>query len=263
MSFFLGNKKRDLRDKSRNREDPKKVKGNAESTGFLSDEVFSDFLNSPECTKILVNCLNNIENQVKELFILNEETKNAQIKVTESLEFFSNKFDELERENKKKNKKIKELEETILILTKKNKSLKSDVDELEQYSRRNYLLLHGVQENKNENTDNIVLKTMSEELDIKIEENDLDRTNRIGSRNKEAGKPPAIIVKFTRYAIQNKIYSNKKKLKGKNVLITESLTSRRYNFLKEAQEKYGVKNVWTSDGRILFKQNNRILIYKS
>ena len=132
MSFFLENKKTDLGDKSRNREDPKKVKGNAESTGFLSDEVFSDFLNSPECTKILVNCLKNIENQVKELFILNEETKNAQIKVTESLEFFSNKFDELERENKKKNKKIKELEETIHILTKKNKSLKSDVDELEQ-----------------------------------------------------------------------------------------------------------------------------------
>ena len=73
--------------------------------------------------------------------------------MTESLEFFFNKFDELERENKKKNEKIKELEEKIDILTEKNKSLTSDVDELEQYSRRNCLLLHGVQENKNENTD--------------------------------------------------------------------------------------------------------------
>ena len=263
MSFFLGNKKRDLSDKSRNGEDAKKVKENAESTGSLSDEVFSDGLNSPECAKILVNCLRNIENQVKELFILNEETKNAQIKVTESLEFFSNKFDELERENKKKNEKIKELEETIDILTEKNKSLTSDVDELEQYSRRNCLLLHGVQENENENTDDIVLKTMSEELDIEIKENDLDRTHRIGNRNRKDGKPRAIIVKFTRYATRNKIYSNKKKLKGKNFLITESLTSRRYHLLKEAQEKYGVKNVWTSDGRISFKQNNRILIYKT
>ena len=210
-----------------------------------------------------MNCLRNIENQIKELFILNEETKNAQIKVTESLEFFSNKFDELERENKKKNEKIKELEETIDILTEKNKSLTSDVDELEQYSRRNCLLLHGVQENENENTDDIVLKTMSEELDIEIKENDLDRTHRIGNRNRKDGKPRAIIVKFTRYATRNKIYSNKKKLKGKNFLMTESLTSRRYHLLKEAQEKYGVKNVWTSDGRILFKQNNRILIYKS
>ena len=260
MSFFLGNNNSD---KSRNGENRKKVKENAESTASLSDELFSYGFNSPECVKILVNCLRNIENQVKELFILNKETKNAQIKVTESLEFFSNKFDELERKNKKKNEKIKELEETIDILTEKNKSLTSDVDELEQYSRRNCLLSHGVQENENENTDDIVLKTMSEELDIEIKENDLDRTHRIGNRNRRDGKPRAIIVKFTRYAIRNKIYSNKKKLKGKNFLITESLTSRRYNFLKEAQEKYGVKNVWTSDGRILFKQNNRILIYKS
>ena len=93
-----------------------------------------------------------------------------QIKVTESLEFSSNKFDELGRENKKKNEKIKELEETVDILKEKNKSLRSDVDELEEYPHRNCWVLHGVQENKNENTDDTVLKTMSEELDIEIEE---------------------------------------------------------------------------------------------
>ena len=102
--------------------------------------------------------------------------------------------------------------------------------------------------NENENTDDIVLKTISEELDIEIEENDLDRTHRIGSRNRKEGKPRAIIVKFTRYAVRNKVYSNKKK--GKKFLI--SLTSRRYNLLEEAQEKYGVKNVWTFDSPILF-----------
>ena len=105
MSFFLRNKKTDLSDKSRNVEDAKKVKKSAESTGSLTDEVFSDGLNSPESAKILENCLRNIKNQVKESFILNEETKNTQIKVTGSLEFFSNTFDELERENKRKTKK--------------------------------------------------------------------------------------------------------------------------------------------------------------
>ena len=87
----------------------------------VSDEVFSDGLNSPEYAKVQVNCLRNIEEQVKELVILNEEAKNTQIKVTE-----------LERESKKKNEKIKELEETTDILTENNKSLTSDVDGLEQ-----------------------------------------------------------------------------------------------------------------------------------
>ena len=81
---------------------------------------------------------------------------------------------------------------------------------------------------------------MSEELDIEIKENDLVRTHRIGNRNRKDGQPRAIIVKFTCCAIRNKIYSNQKKLKGKIFLITESLTSRRYNLLKEAQDKYGV-----------------------
>ena len=68
---------------------------------------------------------------------------------------------------------------------------------------------------------------------------------------------------FTRCTVRNKIYSNKKKLKETKFLISESLTSQRYyHLLKESQEKYGVKNIWTSDGRILFKQKNRILIYK-
>ena len=42
----------------------------------------------------------------------------------------------------------------------------SDLNELEQYSCRNCLLLHGVQENKIENTDDVVLRTVPEELDI-------------------------------------------------------------------------------------------------
>ena len=97
-----------------------------------------------------------------------KKPKNTQIKVTESLKFFSNKWWTWERKQNKKNEKIKELEETTDILTEKNKSLTSGVDELEQYSRRNCLLLHDVQENENENIDDIVLKTMSEELDIEI-----------------------------------------------------------------------------------------------
>ena len=72
--------------------------------------------------------------------------------------------------------------------------------------------------NENENTDDIVLKTMSGELDIEIKENDLDRTHRIGNRNRKDAKSRAIIVKFTHYVTRNKIYCNKKKLKGKKFL---------------------------------------------
>ena len=100
MSFFLGKRKRDLSDKSRNAEDSKKLREERDSLSSLSDEVFVDGLNSPELTKLLVCSLRNIEAQVKDLFKVNEETKITQFKVAESLDALSKKIDELETNKK-------------------------------------------------------------------------------------------------------------------------------------------------------------------
>ena len=45
-------------------------------------------------------------------------------------------------------------------------------------------------------------------------------------------------------------------------MITKSLTAPRVKLLKEAQSKNGVKNVWTTDGRIFFYIGNKIKLYK-
>ena len=110
MSFFLGNKKRDLSDKSRDGEDSKKLREQSDSLSSLSDEVFAGGLNSPELAELLVCSLRNIEAQVKDLFKVNEETKISQIKIAESLVPLSKKFDELETEIKNKDEEIQLLE---------------------------------------------------------------------------------------------------------------------------------------------------------
>ena len=261
MSFFLGNKKRDLSDTSKDGEDSKKVK-ESDRLSSLPDKVFSDGLNSPELAKLLVNCLKSIENQVKELFTFHEEAKESQIKVTESLEFMSAKFDDLEKEIKKKDEKINQLEKTIENLAEKQKSLSSEIDDLEQYSRRNCLVLHGVNESNDENTNEIIIKTFSEELGVEIKEDDLDRSHRLGKPKRKDSKPGPIIVKFARYAVRREIFVNKRKLEGKRLLVTEGLTSSRMQLLGEAQRIYGVRNVWTSDGCAMVKEN-KVLLYKS
>ena len=144
MSFFLGSEKRDLSDKSRNGEDSKKHRENSDSASSLPDDVFSEGFDSPECGKILINCLKSVELQVKELFVLHEDTKNSEIKgekqldsLADTLELLAAKFDELEKDHEKKDKKISELEKRIESLESK---LGDSVDELEWYSRRNCLL---------------------------------------------------------------------------------------------------------------------------
>ena len=74
---------------------------------------------------------------------------------------------------------------------------------------------------------------------------------------------PRPIIKFACYAVRREIFMNKRKLKGKRLLITESLTSSRMQLLGDAQRKYGVRNVWTSDGRDMVKENNKVFLYKS
>ena len=262
MSFFLGNKKRDLSDKSRDGEDSKKLREQSDSLSSLSDEVFADGLNSPELAKLLVCSLRNIEAQVKDLFKVNEETKISQIKVTESLDALSKKIDELETEIKNKDEKIQLLENRVEILEEEKESQGKEIDDLEQYSRRNCLLLHGVVETNAECTDDIIIKTCAEELGIDVKQEDLDRSHRLGKVKRNDNKPRPIIVKFARYAVRNKVFSNKKKLKGKKLLITESLTVYRMKLLDEARQKYGVRNVWTYDGRVMYKENNKISVYK-
>ena len=69
MSFFgMGSKKRDLSDKSQSGDERKKVR--EDSMSDLPDDVFEDGFNSPGCAKILVNCMRNMEQQIKELIVL-------------------------------------------------------------------------------------------------------------------------------------------------------------------------------------------------
>ena len=63
---------------------------------------------------------------------------------------------------------------------------------------------------------------------------------------------------------RKKIFDSKKKLKGKKIAITESLTVTLIKKLNEARERYNFNNVWTSDGKTLYKDwSGNIIIYYS
>ena len=111
------------------------------------------------------------------------------------------------------------------------------------------MLLHGVKESDNKDTDKIVVKLIEDDLGEEISVIDLNRTHRIGNSKNLNGKTRPIIVKFARYNVRKRIFGNKKKLKGKSVSITKSLTKFRVEKLQEAREAHGRENVWTYDGR--------------
>ena len=68
----------------------------------------------------------------------------------------------------------------LINISKRVDSLSGQADKQEQYSRRNYLLLHSILENKNEKTHDLCVATINEHLEFSITEADIESTHRIG-----------------------------------------------------------------------------------
>ena len=135
----------------------KEISLNTSRASDIPDEVFTASLKSPGFFNILFSCIKNVEKQITQIFENTNEMKEGQIKgkkqlakLTEAIDFISNKFDEYEKDRKEKEDRTKTLEDCLINMSKRVHSLFDQVDKQEQYSRCNCLLLHGIPENKNE-----------------------------------------------------------------------------------------------------------------
>ena len=151
---------------------------------------------------------------------------------------------------------LAERDEKISVLQKELHECRCQQDEMEQYSRRNCLIFHGVNEREGEITDVIVKDLCKDRLDIDISAKDLDRSHRLGqSKGKNRTKPRGIIAKFTNYNVRNRVYQGRRNLRdqqGPPIFIQENLTKLRTDLFWEIKSKLknDIKHVWTQDGRI-------------
>ena len=96
---------------------------------------------------------------------------------------------------------------------------------------------------------------------------DIERTHRLGGpRKQEEGLEPAasrpIIVKFCSYRKRQEVFARKKLLKGSGLVLMENLTQTRFNLFRKVKEVVGLKNCWTSDGRIyaVRQQDQKVVV---
>ena len=152
--FLRVSKKRDLSDQSdsKGREGSLSKGRNLEENPEV-DSVFTTSMDSPECLQILFNCLQNVEKSVKEIHEMQEKTQSSQIKgelqlkdLSEAVEFITKKFDQYETERKEKEKIINDLQGKVSEMTSELKVLKNSLDQQQQYSRRNCVLVNGISE---------------------------------------------------------------------------------------------------------------------
>lgn len=155
----------------------------------------------------------------------------------------------------KKDEEIKNLNSTITDMTSKINELEKTVndltislDTLEQYSRKNCLLIKGLDKNVNPMTH---FNQLVNKLNIqdKVTAHDLDNVHWMGEK---------IVVKFNNYPARDTFYRKKKEF-GKGIFVNEQLTKRRDNLFFKCRllKKEGkIQGTWTTNGNIKVRIND-------
>ena len=186
-------------------------------------------------------------------------------------EFINSRFEDIELQNDHLNRDMDVMRESVEDREEVIQQLLSRVDELEQYLRRECLVLSGVEENphETEDVDEIVLDVFSQKLAVEIlTNNDIRRCYKLKSRRPrhstvERQSPRPIIIKFVSYRKRQEVFISKKKLKGSRLVLTESLTATRQAVLAKAKQAFEVRNCWTNDGRIYISAGEKVSVITS
>ncbi|KAK3107826.1 hypothetical protein FSP39_023043 [Pinctada imbricata] len=180
--------------------------------------------------------------------------------VSSAVKPLQDKVDAQEKVISEQRNQIDQLRNDNEFLYGQTQDLESKIEALEQYGRRTSLRFHNVQIPSGcDDTDDLIVNLCKDKLKIDITTEDINRSHPIGKPNK-SGKSQ-IICRFRNWKVKNKIFTNKKKLKGDSdkVFITEDLTVHRQGMVKklsEAKKSGDIKSFWTNDGRIFARKND-------
>lgn len=163
------------------------------------------------------------------------------------------KINKLEAENRELNEQMQHQAECL-------KNLTSKYDNLDQQLRSKTVRIYGIKEQKNENIYQVIAEFIRKNLDVKIN-GKIENCYRSGKINEKKMRP--IVVHFAYLEDKKLVYENKKKLKGKGMVIREDLTQENVKILKLTVEKINKNGMaWTSDGRIFVKLNEGNAIFR-
>lgn len=157
---------------------------------------------------------------------------------------------------------MQQFTELIELLFKHVNQQEKQIDDLDQQSRRNCLVLHGCKNVPKRSTPNAYQKledyatsSINKHIpDANIKSVDIDSVHVLPSKHAE--KVP-ILIKFVRHSKKIKIFSQKKHLKSTGLVLSESLTRRRLQLLKDTSDVVGFKNTWTWNGTIFVSHNGK------
>lgn len=190
-----------------------------------------------------------------------EEDSEKQKNTVSDMETNIGKLETEQARLRAENMKIREqLKEREIKLTSQAEQLNN----LEQYTRRNSVRIYGITDNSQmetyTETAKVVVKLISNKLQIPVSLSDIDIAHRLGRFDKNANRP--IICKFVSRMKKEDVLKARRKLKGTAVVIREDLTIQNAKMLESVSHNDCVKAAWSDDGKNIapLKNDKKVVI---
>ncbi|KAF0287831.1 hypothetical protein FJT64_013755 [Amphibalanus amphitrite] len=171
------------------------------------------------------------------------------------------------REFDKRDAEIAALKEEVGTLKQLVTRQAADINDIEQYSRRNILNINGLSETDKEDPVQVGID-LAKSVGVVVQKSDIDRAHRIGTKGKRTatGQPVhrPLLVKFVSYTKREEVYSARRKFKDvmpprtsciqgvdlKKIFVTDNLTKANQKVMFRARELRRRGELWAawSDG---------------
>lgn len=168
----------------------------------------------------------------------------------------------IEEEAEKIKSENLELRTEVMDLKQENKILKSNINQIEQYSRKNNVIVNGIPEEKGENIREII-KAIADVLDVSVHNYDICAAHRLPGGIDNA-RP--IIIRFNNSEIKPKLIaaSKKNRITSENIgfnikmpiFITEHLTRETTEIFQKAKELRNrglIEFAWCRNGSVFIR----------
>lgn len=139
-------------------------------------------------------------------------------------------------------KAISDLKKDVELLTLR-------VREHRQAMMANSLIFNGINENGGSDVYEEVCGMVKNYFGVDVSMRDIDFCHRLGKQSDPAKTRP-VVVRFISRWLRDKLYREKRKLKGSKVVISEFLEGPVLEIYKKIRSKLGGKDCWTWNGRI-------------
>ncbi|KAL1446927.1 hypothetical protein WDU94_013892 [Cyamophila willieti] len=165
----------------------------------------------------------------------------------------------MRQEMEKLRKELEEQRSKVEKLEKSNIDMSKQVNDLQQYIRRENVLITNYPQTPNENIERIVCK-LGETVGVKI---DFKQDVQAAHRNPSRAETQPILIRFVNRQIRNefvqKARAEKLKIKDKKLYFNDHLTPTNSKLFFEARKLYKAKKIhgtWTSNGTVVVKRED-------